>query len=86
MKAQIDEYPYILTEDKDLPENQQTVFTLTPLTFKQDTWLENRQANNMPDGDVIAAILHMGIKSVTNLIGQNGEQIKPERTTTNELS
>lgn len=70
---------WISPEDQKLPEAEQTIFHYKILTFAQDTWLEDKQAQGEPEGSVIAHILNMGLDSVENFPDEDGTEIKAIR-------
>jgi len=73
---------WIAPEDKELPKEDQTIFQISTLTFAQDTWLEDKQAQGEPEGSVIAHLLNMGLQSVDNFKDEDGTEIVFERDTT----
>lgn len=81
----ITDYDYTLIADKKKEEKKKTIFILSTLTFEQDTYIENEISRGTPDGDIAAAVLHMGIRGVRNFT-LNGKLVIPERDEESQIT
>jgi len=85
-----DTFEYICREDRDLPQDEQTVFVCGHLTVEQDEDIENRLGALTDDGYQVAMgsisllALHYGLKSVKNIDGK-GADLNLERDETKKL-
>lgn len=62
------EFDYVCLCDRDLPEAQQTVWTLKSLTVEQEAFLDDniQGANGLKYGTNILSVLNMGLHKVRN--------------------
>ena len=68
----LDEYEIVATGDEAKKPEDQTVFSVTTLTFEQDTFIENQISEGVGEGTILANVLNMGLKGVKNLKGDGG--------------
>lgn len=71
-------YKYICKEDRDLPPEEQTVFTLRHLSVEQDAFLTDKggyltdDGYNMHSGTVGLMCLDMGLVEISNMPAEDG--------------
>lgn len=79
-----EEFDYVLKADRELPEEQQTVFKLRPLSHTQRTklqdmeyrWERGTDVISMPQGSMSHQILQCGLAGWTNLRDAEGNEIE----------
>lgn len=80
----LDNYTWIAPVDHKLEKKDQTVWTLSGLTYEQDIWIENN-TDVLPQGDILNAILQMGLQGVANL-KSNGSEVEFEKDSKTKVS
>ncbi len=78
-------WTYILEDERDLDEAEQTRWLLRPLTFHEDTVLVNRISNNLGAGDTAKLALEAGLEGWENLTGEDGEPVEVQTKTRKPL-
>jgi hypothetical protein len=75
------EVRYVCESERDLPENEQTIFPYTPPTALEESILTDAMRGNegMKIGNGSFMALQLCLNPVINLIGEDGKPVKFER-------
>jgi len=79
------DYEYILKAERELPREEQTIFTLSHLSAAQEQFLSDKQGYQTDEGFVFTLgtsniiALHLGLKKVVNFLNENGGEVEIER-------
>lgn len=83
---------YIAKIDRNLPENEQTIFHIRQLTVEQESIIEDELGRVKPGGDFAINMgtqsllaLNMGLESVENLFDDDGKPVDMERDESKKL-
>lgn len=88
------EFDYVLEEDRERPREDQAVFRLKPLTYKQRTEADRVEIRRDPDGNPIVMndrlavarrVLNMGLMGWSGLKDAEGKEIPFSRGKKNEI-